>query len=398
MHTKMKMEAFYKTHAYLIEHANYPVRRPLMDEIDPSDHLICIKGPRGVGKTTFLLQYAKEKYGTDTRCLYLNMNNFYFQIHGISEFAAEFHKMGGRVLLIDKIFKHPNWGNELRYCYENFPDLQIIFTCSSVTKFKQDVPEIAGIVKSYHLRGFSFREFLNLQTGNNFRSYTLDEIENHHEELVKEILPYVRPLNFFQSYLHHGFYPISLEKSNFALSLLKTINMMMEVDILLIKQIELKYLTKIKKLLYLLAVDGPGVPNVSQLAKDINTSRATVMKYIKYLCDARLINMVYPKGEKYPKKPYKVMLHNTNLMYSFYPLRIEEQDVWETFFLNTLWKDHKLNKGLKGSTFLVDEEKNYRVCGAGANIRKRPGVTYATFGTEVGHGKQIPLWLFGFLY
>lgn len=122
-------------------------------------------------------------------------------------------------------------------------------------------------------------------------------------------------------------------------------NMMIEVDILLIKQIELKYLSKIKKLLYLLAVDGPVAPNVSQLAADIQTSRATVMNYIKYLADARLINMVYPKGEVFPKKPAKIMMHNTNLMYSIYPVKVEEQDVLETFFVNSLWKDHKVNKG-----------------------------------------------------
>ena len=119
--------------------------------------------------------------------------------------------------------------------------------------------------------------------------------------------------------MHHGFYPFFLEKRNFSENLLKTMNMMVEVDILLIKQIELKYLSKIKKLLYLLAVDGPKAPNVSQLANDIQTSRATVMNYIKYLADARLINMVYPKGEEFPKKPSKIMMHNSNLMYSIYP-------------------------------------------------------------------------------
>ena len=109
--------------------------------------------------------------------------------------------------------------------------------------------------------------------------------------------------------MHHGFYPFFLEKRNFSENLLKTMNMMVEVDILLIKQIELKYLSKIKKLLYFLAVDGPKAPNVSQLANDIQTSRATVMNYIKYLADARLINMVYPKGEEFPKKPSKIMMH-----------------------------------------------------------------------------------------
>ena len=165
-----------------------------------------------------------------------------------------------------------------------------------------------------------------------FHAYSLEEILSNHEQIAKGILSKVRPLDYFQDYMHHGFYPFFLEKRNFSENLLKTMNMMVEVDILLIKQIELKYLSKIKKLLYLLAVDGPKAPNVSQLANDIQTSRATVMNYIKYLADARLINMVYPKGEEFPKKPSKIMMHNSNLMYSIYPVKVEEQDVLETFF------------------------------------------------------------------
>ena len=175
-------------------------------------------------------------------------------------------------------------------------------------------------------------------------------------------------------------------------------NMMIEVDILLIKQIELKYLSKIKKLLYLLAVDGPVAPNVSQLATDIQTSRATVMNYIKYLADARLINMVYPKGEVFPKKPAKIMMHNTNLMYSIYPVKVEEQDVLETFFVNSLWKDHKVNKGEKGTSFIVDENLNFRICNEGYKFKNNPNIYYAMHKSELGHGNQIPLWLFGFLY
>lgn len=394
------MEAFYQTHAYLVEHTNAPVRRTLMDEINWNDRLIGIKGTRGVGKTTFLLQYAKEYFGSDRSCLYVNMNNFYFQGASLVQFAGDFYRNGGKVLLIDQVFKQPGWSEELRQCYDLYPGLKIVFTGSSVMrlKSKEENPALVDIVKSYNLRGFSFREFLNLQTGNHFPVYTLDDILANHEHIVKEILPKVRPLNYFQDYLHHGFYPFFLEKRNFSENLLKTMNMMIEVDILLIKQIELKYLSKIKKLLYLLAVDGPSVPNVSQLAADIQTSRATVMNYIKYLADARLINMVYPKGESFPKKPAKIMMHNTNLMYSIYPVKVEEQDVLETFFVNTLWKDHKINKGDKGTSFLVDNTLHFRICAEGSKYKSNPNIYYAMHKMEIGHGDQIPLWLFGFLY
>ena len=392
------METFYRTHSYLVEHTNAPVRRDLMDEIDWNDRLIGIKGTRGVGKTTFLLQYAKEKFGTDRSCLFINMNNFYFSKYTLVDFAGEFVKRGGKVLLIDQVFKYPEWSHDLRACYEKFPGLKIVFTGSSVMRLKEENPELSGIVKVYYLRGFSFREFLNLQSGNNFRAYTLQEILENHEQIAKTILRNVKPLDFFQDYLHHGFYPFFLEKRNFSENLLKTMNMMIEVDILLIKQIELKYLSKIKKLLYLLAVDGPVAPNVSQLAAEIQTSRATVLNYIKYLADARLINMVYPKGEEFPKKPSKLMMHNTNLMYSIYPVKVDEQDVLDTFFMNTMYKDHKLYKGDKGTSFMVDGNLHFRICAEGCKFKNNPNVYYALHKLELGHGNQIPLWLFGFLY
>ena len=392
------METFYRTHSYLVEHTNAPVRRDLMDEIDWNDRLIGIKGTRGVGKTTFLLQYAKEKFGTDHSCLFINMNNFYFSKYTLVEFAAEFVKRGGKVLLIDQVFKYPEWSHDLRACYEMFPTLKIIFTGSSVMRLKEENPELSGIAKVYYLRGFSFREYLNLQSGNCFRAYTLQEILENHEQIAKTILRNVKPLDYFQDYLHHGFYPFFLEKRNFSENLLKTMNMMIEVDILLIKQIELKYLSKIKNLLYLLAVDGPVAPNVSQLATEIQTSRATVMNYIKYLADARLINMVYPKGEEFPKKPSKLMMHNTNLMYSIYPVKVEEQDVLDTFFMNTLYKDHKLYKGDKGTSFMVDNGLHFRICAEGCKFKNNPNVYYALHKLELGHGNMIPLWLFGFLY
>lgn len=395
------MEAFFRTHTYLVEHTNAPVRRMLMDEIDWNERLIGIKGTRGVGKTTFLLQYAKENFdATDRRCLYVNMNNFYFQGRGIADFAGEFYNNGGKVLLVDQIFKEKNWSKELRFCYDSYPGLKIVFTGSSVMHLNDDNPELNGIVKSYNLRGFSFREYINLVTGKDFKPYTLDEILREHEHITRRILPEVSPNKYFQEYLHHGFYPFFLEHRNFSENLLKTMNMMTEVDILLIKQIELKYLTRIKKLFYQIAVEGPKAPNISKLAHDIETSRATVMNYIKYLAEARLINIIYPVGQTFPKKPSKIMMHNSNLLYAIYPIRVEEQDKMEAFFVNTLWKDHKVNQTGKDNYYTVDGSKKFRVCDATGKgkIRMNPDVIYARYNTEIGKDNCIPLWLLGFLY
>lgn len=395
------MEAFFHTHAYLVEHTNAPVRRTLMDEINWDDRMIGIKGTRGVGKTTFLLQYAKEKFGAhNKRCLYVNMNNFYFQGKGIADFAGDFVNNGGKVLLIDQVFKQPNWSTELRKCYDSYPNLKIVFTGSSVMRLKEENPELHSIVESYNLRGFSFREYLNLMTGNNFHAYTLDEILHNHEHIIKDILPLISPMKYFSDYIHHGFYPFFLEHANFSENLLKTMNMMTEVDILLIKQIDLKYLTKIKKLFYLLAVEGPKAPNISNLAHEIQTSRATVMNYIKYLADARLINIIYPVGHEFPKKPSKVMMHNSNLMYAIYPIQVNEQEVMETFFVNSLWKDHQVNQASKDHYFTIDGNRKFKITDALSEHKQRcnPDTIYARYNTEVGKDNLIPLWLLGFLY
>lgn len=392
------LESFFRTHQYLVEHTEAPVRRALMDEINWKSRLIGIKGSRGVGKTTFLLQYARENYAPkDHRCLYVNMNNFYFQGKSLFQFAAEFHRMGGQVLLIDQVFKNPEWSHELRAIYDKLSHLRVVFTGSSVMRLKDENPELNGIVSSYNLRGFSFREFINLRTGLNLRTYGLREIQNRHERIAQEVLKQVNPMEHFQAYLHHGYYPFFLEKTNFSENLLKVMNMMIEVDVLLIKQIELKYLSRIKKLLYLLATAEVGVPNVSQLATETQTSRATVMNYIKYLSDARLINMVYRSGENFPKKPAGLHMHNTNLMYAMTLGKVNAQTLYETFFQNALWGRHDVRVGDRSSTFLVDGQQRFRITDESPKRRSKD-VLYVISGITEGQGQEIPLWMYGFLY
>ena len=393
-----KVEAFFRTHKYLVDHLYAPVRRGLMDEINWEDRLIGIKGSRGVGKTTFLLDYAREHFGADNRaCLYINLNHFYFTERTLVDFATAFRAKGGRVLLIDQVFKYANWSRELRYLYDTFEDLRIVFSGSSVMRLKEENPDLSGRVVSYNLRGFSFREFLNLMSGNAFPAYSFEEVMHRHREIAQEICTKVKPLDYFQDYLHHGFYPFFLEKRNFSENLLKTMNMMLEVDVLYIKQIEQTYLPKLRRLLYLLAVTAPNSPNASQLSKEIGASRATVMNYIKYLSDARLVNMLYPEGERFPKKPAYVYPYNSNLMYPVRPAEVNVQTVRETFFFNQLLKDNKVNEGGRNARFLVNGRYPFRV-EEGLPARNNAELFYAVDKVEAGAGNVIPLWLFGFLY
>ena len=393
------METFFISHAYLMEHFHAPVRRSLMDSIDWSYRMIGIRGPRGVGRTSFLLQYAKENYDVRLRqCLYINVNSFYFQAHGIVDFAGRFVAEGGQVLLIDQVFKLQNWREQLCECYRLYPYLRIVYTTTSVSMGEEDTTGLSSLSRTYVLHGFSFREYINLATQQSFEPYTFDKLLNEHEQILRTILPKVHPWNYFLDYLKHGYYPFFLENHNFTEALLKAMNNMIEVDLLLNKQIELKYLARIKKLLYLLAINDPTSPNVSKLATEIGTSRATVMNYLKYLEEARLINMVHREGEKFSKKPAAIYLHDANLMYAVYEPSMTEQTIMETFFVNCLWRHHTVHKARRAGLFRIDNTTNICVCDKTKRVRTAADTIYVKYNTDIGREKEIPLWLFGFLY
>ena len=396
------METFYNNHAYLMEHfdSEHQVRRSLMDTIDWSYRMIGIKGPRGVGRTSFLLQYAKENFDMNLhQCLYINLNSFYFQAHGIVDFAGRFVADGGQCLLIDQAFKLPDWREQLCEIYHKHPYLRIVYTTTSVNTGEGDDPtELSSISRVYVLHGFSFREYIGLKTGENFDAYTFDQLLSDHEHILRSILPRVHPWHYFQEYLQSGYYPYVLDSHAFYEGLLKSMNNMIEVDLLLNKQIELKYLSRIKKLLYLLAIGDPSSPNVSRLAEEIGTSRATVMNYLKYLEEARLINMVYREGDGVNKKPSAIYLHDANLMYSVFSNEMTEQTIMETFFVNCLWRHHTVNKGHRAGMFRINGSTNICVCDKSRRVRTAADTIYAKYNTDVGKDQEIPLWLFGFLY
>ena len=392
--------AFRKTHDYLVEHVQVPARRVLMDEIDWKDRLVAIKGGRGVGKTDFLLYCAKEERRLhpeeSKHTLYVNFNDFYFTEHSLVELAGQFVAAGGKRLLVDQAFKDPNWSRELSQCYYRYPDLHIVFIASSVMRLIEDNRDIGTIVRPYNLRGFSFREYLNITLGLNLPVYTLEEILQNHVQIAQQICQRIKPLNYFQDYLHHGYYPHFLDPHDFSESLLKMMNTVLDVDVLLIKQIEVSSLPKLRKLLYLMLQQTPCSLNVSSLAEAIDCSRSTTMNYIKYLKDARLLNMLYPEDKQFPLKPTKVYMQNTNLCYASCTREPDKQAIAETFFYATLHGNHKINATDRSAMFIIDG-KYYM--DALATTPTKTGIRYSAIADlEVGSQKNIPLWLFGFLY
>ena len=416
----LMLNAFFRIHDYLVKHSTMPIRRQLMDEINWEDRLIAIKGGRGVGKTDFLLSRAKEielewkkreeeeeqtrvrhrrsskKKKTIRPCLFVSMNDFYFTKHSLMEIASVFVKMGGQYLFLDQLFKYPNWSRELKRCYSKFKRLHIIFCATPVMPIDEDNTDLKDIAVTYNLRGFSFREYLNLQTGLRLRSYTLEEIIQRHASISREICERVHPLDYFRAYLEHGYYPSYLESNSFEAELLKTMNGQLEVDVLMIKQIDVACLHKLRKLLYLLMEDAPCALNISSMSEQIGLSRATTMNYIKYLKDSRLINLLYLEGKNFPMKPTKVYMHNPNLARMIFTRDIDKMDLYETYFYTAIHGAHKVNATERSAMFIIDNQYYF-------DVREKPSSRdtirpTAVAELEFGRGNQMPLWLLGFLY
>jgi uncharacterized protein len=393
------MEVFKNIHNSLLEGQNYPLSRELLNQIDWSQRLICIKGFRGVGKTSFLLDYIKKQFPDDESTLIINLNNFYFTKRKIFSFADEFSKLGGKVLFLDQIQKYPDWSAELRMCYDQIPDLKIIFTSSPVLRVVDGNPEMEGIAKIYHLEGLSFREFLNYKTGENFPIYNLEEIIDNHVAISKKIITKVKPLAYFSQYLQFGYFPFFMNDPGFFnIQLLKNINLALEIDVPYLNQIELKYLSKLRKLLYIIATQTPFTPNVSKLAAAVEVSRATIMNYLRYLKNARMINLLHSNGNSdldQMKKPDKVFMHNTNLQYAIAPENTGSLNLRHTFFFNQVGYQNSVETSQKAD-FLVNGKFDFIV--GGRKIESQEGIFSASDMIEVGNENKIPLWLFGFLY
>ena len=390
------MESLRITHDILLKERTSTIRRGLLDVIDCRARLIAIKGSRGVGKTNFLLAFCKEYYEDDPSCLYVNINNLFFATEGLFHFVERFYKLGGKVLLLDQVHKYPDWDKELREAYDHFPELRIVFTASSIVRIKSN-KYLHGIVEMYNLSGLSFREFLELETGHKFPVFAFEEILEHHEEIVDRILDRVRPLAHFGNYLKYGYYPIYLEEKSHIDYLLKNINLTLEFDIPN-NQIELKYLTKLKQLLYIVANDNNNV-NISKLSHEIGVSRATVLNYLHYMKNARLLTLLFDKesDDENGLKPNQVYLHNPNLLNAVCLDNTDAATVRKTFLVSQLCPVASLNYS-ENADFLVNGRYDILVRQEGDKRRIKDNLIIMTDMIERGKKNIVPLWLTGFVY
>lgn len=378
--------------------------RELERKINWNARLISVRGSRGTGKTTLFLQHIKKTFSNNlNKVLYVNLDNIYFSNNTLVELAEKFASRGGTHLFIDEVHKYENWSKEIKNLYDDFPELHIAFTGSSLLEILNGRADLSRRILVYELTGLSFREYLSLIKAHDFPIFTLEEILKNNEQISAEIASKIKPFEFFDDYLSFGYYPYFLEgKDDYFNRLNETLNMILEVELPMLRGLEIAYIPRIKKLLAVIGESAPFIPNITQLATKIGISRQTLLIYLKYLEDAKLINQLYKKsrGLSVLEKPEKILMENTNLIELFNGENANTDSRRETFVLNQLLHSHKVDFS-EESDFFVDSKYTFEVGGKNKKrkqIQEIPDSYIIADDIEFGTDRRIPIWLLGFMY
>lgn len=378
------------------------IQRYLVRTIDMNNRLIAVKGARGSGKTTLLLQLAKLHLPLQTT-LYISLDHIYFFDNKLYDLAKHFVQFGGTHLLLDEVHKYPNWSREIKLIYDNFSELNVIFTSSSMLEIYKAESDLSRRAVSYYLKELSFREFITFETKKILPSFSFLEILAHHNQFATEILSDLKPLPLFEKYLKTGVYPYYKENESLYIQKLQnTINLIIEIDINAVEDVQYETLVKLKKLLIIIASSAPFTPNITKLSEKVGVSRNMLVQSIKILERAGLINELYKdtSGIGVLTKPEKLYLNNSNLMYALANENTNVGNVRETFFLNQFKGLYEINLS-PTADFIIDKKYTFEIGGKNKSKKQILNTTNAYVakdGIEIGVGNIIPVWLFGFMY
>jgi hypothetical protein len=376
--------------------------RHLAKDIDWNNRLVGIKGARGAGKTTLLLQHAKQFLPQGDRTLYVSLDDLYFTENKLVDLADRFRKQGGQYLLLDEVHRYPNWSQELKNIYDDSPDLTIIFTGSSIIHLDQAKGDLSRRAVMYELMGLSFREFLHITTDIRIDRIGFDELLEQHVGLARSVSEKLRPLEHFKKYLRYGYYPYFLENVQaYPQKLTETVSLALTSDLPTVHTISYASIEKIRLLLYIIAESVPFKPNISKLSEHIGVTRNTLINFLKYLEDLRVIRGLYSSGKGITllQKPEKIFLHHPNLMYALSSGQADTGSMRESFFINQAGAVLPVAYTEEGD-FKID--KHYLEVGGktkkSRQIKHLPNAYIAADDIEIGFQRRIPLWLFGFFY
>ena len=399
------METIFEKFRKKLDATTTDFTRSVMHEIAWNEaRLIGLKGARGVGKTTLLFQYIKLHLSDKiNEVLYISLDNLYFNNNNLLALIDQFVKRGGNYLFIDEVHRYPNWSQELKNAYDDYPELRIVFTGSSMLEILNARADLSRRAIVYTMGGLSFREYLSIKNIHTFQPYSLDEILKNHQEYAVQISKEIRPLQWFQGYLEGGYYPYFIEsESLYRIKVEEVVRMMLEIELPALRGLENQYILKIKQLLMVLAESVPFTPNVSKLAERIGINRNTLIAYLKNLQDVGLTMHLFSEstGITRLQKPEKIYLENTNLMYALNPKQVNLGSIRETFWMNQLSQLHNVTLPQNGD-FLIDNQYTFEIGGKNKSSKQIQGVNDAYVvkdDIEIGSAGVIPLWLFGFLY
>lgn len=397
------MERLFEKYYSRLDNTPLDYIRGIADVIRWEARLTGIKGARGVGKTTLLLQYLKKNFQRDGSALYVSLDNIWFAENRLTDLTDRFVKQGGHYLYLDEVHKYPGWSRELKNIYDDHPHLKIVFTGSSLLEILDARADLSRRAVVWSMQGLSFREYLNLTLGLALPVVKLDEILNDQVSVEHHILSQVKPLKYFGQYLRQGYYPFFMEVPSLYYSRLEeVVNMTIDIELPLLRNVEVAAVPKLKKLLQIIAESVPFVPNISKLSERAGLNRNTVISYLGYLEEAHIIRNLYrdAKGITRLQKPDKIYLENTNLMYAFSPGNVNTGNLRETFFLSQLSESHLVEYTEHGD-FTVDGKYVFETGGHSKGSRQLENIPEGFIvadDIEYGTANRLPLWLFGFLY
>jgi uncharacterized protein len=405
------MQQLYEISNQLINNVNTGFKRSLFSKIDWQQRLIEITGARGVGKTTLMLQKAKEIFDQDPGgIIYLSLDDAYFFNNSLVETAEQFHKYGGKFMFIDEVHKYPakyktyDWSAELKNIYDRYPGLTVAYSGSSVIGLYKGHGDLSRRKTSYKLNGMSFREYLEMNHTITIPEVSLQDVLTKNPVISADISNKIKILPHFRNYLSTGYYPFYSENpEQYEQRIKNIINVILEVDIPSITDINYDTTGKIKTMLAVLSTSVPYTPNLTRLSDSLQIGDIrTLYKYFYFLEKAELITLLNSnaKANKLFQKPKKIYLNNTNLINTISPGKKETGTIRETFFLNQVHYLHEINYPKKAD-FIINNQYTFEIGGRNKTRKQIRDIEEAFVvqdEIEIGFANTIPLWLFGFLY
>ncbi len=401
------MEKLFQRHDEYLAVTPMDYVRDFMDIVDWNSRLLCIRGPKGVGKSTLILQRIKLNHTAgDRHILYCSADSGYFSNHSLFDTAEDFVRHGGTHLFIDEIHRYDKWSIEIKEIYDLFPKLHLVLSGSSLLALRSGMADLSRRMLIYDMPGLSFREYLRLTKVVDYPAVSLEELLARPEEICRDIREQCRPLEYFRNYLQTGYYPFYFEDSvAYAPRVENVVNYTIENELTSQCGVDVSNTRKIKALMQVLSGMVPFEVDVAKMSRNLGLQRLTVLQYLKHLEDAKLIRRLFSNllttGDL--QKPDKILMDNSNLLYALCPSVPETGTVRETFFCNQLSSaGHRIEYGgMKNADFKIDGRYVIEVGGKDKGYSQIDGQEdgfIAADGIDTAVFRKIPLWVFGFLY